>query len=233
MVTMLTIPSLDGKSFHAYCARPQQSSAPAIIVCQEIFGVNAGMRKICDDFAAKGYIALCPDLFWRLQPDLQLSDSVPAELEQAFALYRQFDRETGALDLLACLRALRGMEGCNGAVGIVGYCLGGYMSYLMMTRSDLDCGVSYYGVGLETLQAETADIRRPLLLHIAGKDQLVTPEAQTKILQTAAKNPNITSHVYPELDHAFTRVNGANYNQVGAALAAQRTADFFASHLRQ
>lgn len=230
---MLTIPAFDGQSFNAYVARPKASSAPGIVVCQEIFGVNAAMQAICDDLAAQGYLAVCPDLFWRQQPGISLTDQTDAEMQQAFALYNGFDVEAGVVDLLATLRALRGLEGCNGAVGTVGYCLGGKLAWLMMSRSDVDAGVSYYGVGLEAMLHETADIRRPLLMHIAEQDQFVPAEARAKILQGISRNKNITAQLYPAAEHAFARPGGVHYNAAAATLANQRTAEFFALHLRR
>jgi carboxymethylenebutenolidase len=145
----ITIPSFDGKSFSAYCAKPASGNGPGLIVIQEIFGVNAGMRKICDDFASKGFIAVCPDLFWRQEPGVQITDKSPAEWDHAMQLYKGFDGEAGVRDLLSTLAYIRTMKGCNGKVGAVGYCLGGRLAYLMAARSDVDATASYYGVGLE------------------------------------------------------------------------------------
>src|SRR5262249_42138677 len=126
------------------------------------------MRGMCDDFAKKGYIAVCPDLFWRQQPGVQLTDKSPAEWDRAFELYKAFDVEAGVRDLLAALAHVRNIKGCSGKVGAVGYCLGGKLAYLMAARSDADATVSYYGVGLDEMLGEIYDIRAPLLLHIAA-----------------------------------------------------------------
>src|ERR1700733_9211854 len=164
----IKIKSLEGKEFGAYCAVPKNGNGPGLIVIQEIFGVNAAMRQICDGFAAKGYVAVCPDLFWRQQPGIQITDKTPAEWDRAMELYKNFDAEAGVRDLLSTLAHVRGMKGCSGKVGSVGYCLGGRLSFLMATRSDVDAAVSYYGVGLDQLLDEVHDIRMPVLLHIAA-----------------------------------------------------------------
>ena len=144
-MTDIQIPSLDGQNFDAYIARPSLSTAPVIIVIQEIFGVNAVMRKICDDLAQTGYLALCPDLFWRQERNVQLTDQTEAEWQVAAQLYDGFDAELGISDLIATLAYARKMPGCNGAIGTLGYCLGGKLAFLFAARSDLDCAVSYYG----------------------------------------------------------------------------------------
>ena len=227
----ITISSFDGKSFNAYCAKPSSGNGPALVVIQEIFGVNANMRKICDDFAGKGYIALCPDLFWRQEPDVQITDQSPAEWDKAMALYNGFDVEAGVRDLLSTLGFARTMPGCSGKVGAVGFCLGGKMAYLMSARSDIDASVSYYGVGLDAMLDEVHEVRTPLLVHIAGLDMHVPPPVREKILKAFARNPSITTEVYEGADHAFSRVGGKNYVKEAADLAGQRTDSFFAKHL--
>ncbi len=117
-------------------------------------------------------------------------------------------------------------------VGAVGYCLGGKLAWLVASRSDVDCVVSYYGVGLETLLGEVYDVRMPLMLHIAGQDKFVPPAAREKILTSIARNPVITAHVYPNADHAFARLNGQNFNKEAAELANGRTTAFFAENLQ-
>jgi len=232
-MTTLSIPSFDGRSFEAYVARPAQSSAPAILVIQEIFGINAAMRQICDELAQQGYLAVCPDLFWRQQAGVQLSDQNETDIQTAYKLFEGFNVELGVVDLLAALSQIRQHPVCNGAVGTVGYCLGGKLAFLMMARSDVDCGVSYYGVGLEGLLSEVADIRRPLLMHVAENDKFVPPAVREKILRGIAKNQHIGAEIYPGVEHAFARPQGVHYDAGAAALAQTRTTDFFATHLRR
>lgn len=228
----ITIKTLGNEEFGAYCAMPHGGNGPVVIVIQEIFGVNANMRKVCDDFAADGYIAVCPDLFWRQERGVQLTDKTDAEWAKATALYNRFDVEAGVRDLLSTVAHVRKMPGCGGRIGVVGYCLGGKLAFLMASRVDVDAVVSYYGVGLETLLGEVYDIRMPFMMHIAALDQYVPAEARDKILRGIAKNSQIQAYVYEGVDHAFARHQGQNYNEAAATLANQRTNDLFHEYLK-
>lgn len=226
----ITIEGPDG-SFGAYLAAPATTPAPGIVVAQEIFGVNAVMRGICDWLAGAGYVACCPDLFWRIEPGIQITDRTKEEWERAFELFGLFDVDKGIGDMKTTLAALRRHEACNGKAGSVGYCLGGKIAYLMATRSDADCNVAYYGVGLDELLGEANNITKPTMLHMASKDQFVPPEAQAKIKEGLKGHPKITLHVYEGQDHAFARIGGEHYDQAAADLANQRSLTFFKEHL--
>jgi len=214
-----------------YLALPKSLPAPAVLVIQEIFGVNKVMRDLCDALAAQGYVAACPDLFWRIEPGIDITDKTEAEWKKAFELFGKFNVDKGVDDLKVALAALRRHEAGNGQVGTVGYCLGGKLAYLMATRSDADCNVSYYGVQIDQLLGEAKNISKPLLMHVAAKDQFVPPEAQAKMREGLAGNPKVTLHVYEGQDHAFARVGGQHYDAAAAKLANDRTAAFFRQHL--
>ena len=230
-MSSVTINAADGGKFSAYLAQPGEEPAPGILVIQEIFGVNQVMRDLCDGFAAQGYVALCPDLFWRQEPGIDITDQSEAEWNQAFSLYKGFDEAAGVNDLIASLAFLRELPNCTGRVGSVGFCLGGKLAYLMATRSDADCSVGYYGVGIEGALDEAGQISRPLMLHIAEKDQFCPPEAQAKIKSTLSGHASVTLHSYPGVDHAFARQGGAHFDRAAADLANERTAAFFTENL--
>ncbi len=227
----ITIQCPDG-SFSAYLASPASGKGPGILVIQEIFGVNKDMRDHCDRLAADGYFALCPDIFWRQEPGIQITDQSEAEWAKAFELYKGFDVAKGVDDLKVSLAHLRTVDGCTGKTGTVGFCLGGLLAYIMATDSDADCNVAYYGVGIDERLDDAARITAPTLLHIAEEDGFVPKEAQAKIKTALAGHPHVTIHSYPGVDHAFARNKGVNYNKEAAEQAEARTAACFAANLR-
>lgn len=226
----VSIPSPDG-AFGAYLAAPASGQGPAIIVIQEIFGVNANVRAIADQYAAAGYFAIAPDLFWRQEPGIQITDQTDAEWQKAFQLYQGFSEVKGVEDLATTLSFIRHYPGVAGKVGCVGFCLGGKLAYLMSTRTGIDASVSYYGVGIDKDIGEVSAITKPLLLHIAGQDGFVPPEAQSAIKEAVAGNFLVEVQVYPDRDHAFTRIGGKHYDDADAKLAHGRSAEFFKKHL--
>jgi carboxymethylenebutenolidase len=229
----ITIKTPKGDSFTGYLAKPKTAGAPVpgVILIQEIFGVNANMRDLANKMADLGYLALCPDLFWRQEPGVQLTDKTEAHWARAFELYKGFNEASGVADLSAAVDHLRQLPECSGKVGSMGYCLGGKLAYLMATRGDPDCNVGYYGVGIETALNEAAAITKPLMLHIATADKFVPPEAQTAIQDLLATVPLATVHRYDGCDHAFARVGGEHYDAAAAKLADDRTAAFLRQHL--
>jgi carboxymethylenebutenolidase len=230
MSETLTITTPDG-AFSAYVARPSAPSAPAVVVIQEIFGVNKVMRDICDALAAQGFVAICPDLFWRIEPGVDITDQSEAEWKKAFELYNAFDVDAGVSDIAAAIAAARALPGVNGKVGAVGYCLGGLLAYLTATRTDSDATIAYYGVGIEKYVAEAEKLARPLLIHIAEEDQFVPKEAQKVILDALKDHLQIEAHTYPGRDHAFARVGGEHYDAADAGTANARSLAFFKSNL--
>src|SRR6185503_11851271 len=152
--------------FDAYLAEPDGAPRAAIVVIQEIFGVNEGIRRKCDKWAEQGYLALAPDLFWRLEPGVELDPDVPDQFKQALDLMGRFDQDQGVRDLEATIRAARARLGEGGKVGVVGYCLGGRLAFMVAARTDANASVGYYAVGIPGLLGEKHAIANPLMLHI-------------------------------------------------------------------
>jgi carboxymethylenebutenolidase len=228
MSETITIPTADG-SFAAYLARPAVTPAAAIVVCQEIFGINADMRQTCDEFASQGFLAICPDLFWRLEPGVELSDKT--DWEKALALYEAYDLNTGVTDILATMQAARTLRGASGKVGLLGFCLGGLMTFLTAARHALDASVAYHGGRTEQHLAEAPGVTGPLLMHLAEEDEFISKEAQRAIIAALKDKPNVEIHTYPGCSHAFARHGGTHYDAAAARLATSRTLSFFQSNL--
>jgi carboxymethylenebutenolidase len=231
-MTDLTLHATDGSgTFQAYAALPKTGSGPGILVIQEIFGVNPFIRATCDYYASLGYLAVAPDLFWRLQPGIQLDAEKPEEFQQGLALMGRFDIDKAVADMSATVAAMRAHEACTGKVGTIGYCLGGKLAYLMATRSNADANAGYYGVGLDQLLDEARHITAPLILHIAEEDGFCPKEAQAKIKAGLAGNPHVTVYSYPGADHAFAREGGSHFKPDAARLANERTMKLFSETL--
>jgi carboxymethylenebutenolidase len=231
-MTQISISTPDG-NFDAYIARPEAGTNPrgAVVVIQEIFGVNQNIRDVADWLAGQGYIALAPDLFWRIEPNVSLTDQTEAEWTKAFALMNAFDGDLGVADIQAAIDALRADAQCNGKVGTVGFCLGGRMAYLAAARTDADVNIGYYGVGIQDLLGEADKISAPLALHIAGQDAFVPAEAQAAIHAGLDGHALVSLYDYAEQDHAFTRQGGEHYDAAASLSAHNRTLELFAKTL--
>lgn len=231
MGEMTTITTWDNAGeIPVYIATPTDPTEAAIIVIPEIFGVNAGIRKKCDDWAALGYVALAPDIFWRFAPGAELDPEVPDQFQQALGYLQQFDADLCVQDIEATIRWLRHTQAVDN-VGLVGFCLGGRMAYMAATRTDIDASVGYYGVMIDQMLSESHAIANPLMLHIPTQDHFVGPEAQAAIHAALDDHPKVILHDYAGLDHGFAAEMGSRRDEAGAQLADQRTRDFLAAHL--
>ena len=163
--TNTQFPSLHAEAqIPAYVARPEGTAKAAIIIIPEIFGVNAGIRQKADGWAAKGYLAVAPDIFWRFAPGVELDPDIPEQLQEAFGYFGQFDPDLGVQDLEAAIHWIRREQGVA-KVGCAGYCLGGRLAYMAATRTDIDASVGYYGVMIDQMLDEAHHIAKPLMLH--------------------------------------------------------------------
>ncbi len=214
----ITIKGRDG-AFGAYVARPKVSPAPAVVVLQELFGVNADIRKTCDEIAEQGFLAVAPDLFWRQEPGVDLTVTSEADWQHGLRLYQAYDRDAGARDVKDTANAVAKLPECTGKVAVLGYCLGGLMTFLTAARYGVEAAVVYHGGDTEKYLGEVNGLNAPLLVHLAEEDEFISKPAQAEIKAALAGKPNATVYSYPGQRHAFSRHNGAHYN----AAAQSRT----------
>lgn len=222
----ITILASDGSGhFSAYLLEPRDKPAGAVVLIQEIFGVNQAMRDIAAWVADLGFLAVCPDLFWRLEPGVDITDKSDAEWKKAFDLFNKFDQVKGIEDLKTTLSVARKLPGANGRAGTMGYCLGGRLAFMMAEQSDADINVSYYGVGLDNLLDQVNTISKPLVVHIADQDEFFPPEGRAKTVAALKGRSDIRCYVYPKANHAFARVGGIHWDGRAATIANGRSAE--------
>src|SRR6202789_2980406 len=169
----IAIEAPDGK-FGAYIARPAALPAPAVVVLQELFGVNADIRATCDELAAQGFIAIAPDLFWRQEPGVDLGVASEADWQHGLRLYQAYDRDAGARDVKDTTDAVAKLPECTGKVAVLGYCLGGLMTFLTAVRYGVDAAVAYHGGDTEKYLGEVNRLDAPLLMHLAEEDEFIS-----------------------------------------------------------
>jgi carboxymethylenebutenolidase len=227
----ISIEGRDG-AFGAYIARPKGLPAAAVVVLHEVFGVNADIRKTCDELAEQGFVAVAPDLFWRQEPGVDLSVTSEPDWQRGLRLYQAYDRDAGARDVKDTATAVAKLPECSGKVAVLGYCLGGLMTFLTAVRHSVDAAVVYHGGDTEKYLGEIDGLHAPLLMHLAEEDEFISKPAQAEIKVSLSSKPNATVYSYPGQRHAFARHNGAHYNAAAAALANGRTSEFLHQQLR-
>ena len=223
--TTVDIHAGDGGRFKAYLSLPPGGKGPGIVLLQEIFGINSHIRDVADRYAEEGYVVIAPDLFWRMEPGVELGYG-GADMERAFGFYQRFDVDQAIRDTADTVRTLRALPACTGKVGALGYCLGGKLAWLAATRTDVDCAVCYYGVGIEQNLDEAANLRGPVAMHFAGNDKFVPPDAVAAI-RSALAGRDVDIHVYPGVDHAFNCDQREAWHKPSAMMAYSRSIGLF------
>jgi carboxymethylenebutenolidase len=187
------------------------------------------MRGLTDFYAGKGYVAICPDLFWRLERGVQIDPIARTDFAKAIDLVNRLDVDRAVDDLNATVAFLRAHPLCNGKVGTIGYCLGGLFAVLLAARSDTEANISYFGVDIDKHLGDASRVAKPLMLHMPEADKQVPPNIQAQIKQHLAGRAEI--HCYPGADHAFNRAGAKTFDAAVTALADGRTEDFLCKHL--
>ena len=210
-------------TFTGYLALPASGKGPGVVIGQEIFGVNANMRAVADFYAEEGYVALVPDLFWRLQPGIELGYT-EADFGVAIDLFQRMDVDLAVQDIDASLKALRALPEVEGeGLGYVGFCMGGKLAWLTATRTQAACSVGYYGMGIEHLLAEADNLKGRFVLHMAENDGYCDADARAQITARLAGNDKAELYLYPGVDHAFARVGGMHYDKPASLMAHERS----------
>ncbi|HEV8312853.1 MAG TPA: dienelactone hydrolase family protein [Burkholderiaceae bacterium] len=216
--------------FDAYLALPPAGSGPGLVLFQEIFGVNAHIRAVAEQYALAGFVVLAPDVFWRQQRRVELGYE-GEDMQRALAFTKGMDREALLRDIGSSVTALRARpEVGSHKVGAIGYCMGGRLAYLAAATTDIDAAVPYYGGGIHDNLERAASIRCPVQFHYAGIDNNIPPEAVEKV-RAAMAGKAAEFHVYPGAHHGFNCWARASYHAPSAALAHGRALQFLAQHL--
>jgi carboxymethylenebutenolidase len=222
MGSMTELKAADGHKLAAYRAEPAGKARGAVVVIQEIFGVNTHIRSVADGYAADGYLVIAPAMFDRVQRNYDTGYS-PPEIQAGIALMQKLDWKEAMQDAAAALDTVKSA----GKVGIVGYCWGGTVTWVAAARlSGLACAAPYYGGGMPGFIGEKP--KCPTLCHFGEQDQ--TPSlAQAKAI--AAAHPEITAHYYSGAGHGFNCDQRGSYNAGASKLACERTLEFFRQHV--
>lgn len=226
----IRIDSHDGQQFGAYLSLPPSGRGPGLVLLQEIWGVNAHIRAVADQYAADGFVVLAPDVFWRQEAGVDL-DYTATDTQKARHLMQNLDQPHAVADLVATANALRALEGVTGKVGAVGYCMGGRLAYRLAASGAVDTAVCYYGGGIQNQLDIAPSVQVPIQFHYAALDAHIPPDAVNAVKAAFAGRSNAEFHDYAGADHGFNCWGRPMYNQRAAALAHGRTLQWLAQHI--
>lgn len=217
------IATSDGNFMQAYMALPPGGARPGLVIAQEIFGVNASMRAVADEFAVEGLVTLVPDLFWRIKPGIELGYT-DADKQQAFGLLAKFDAKRGAQDINDAASWLATQQAAVSSVAMMGFCLGGKVVILAAAaNASLAAVISFYGVRVDENLNEMRTIACPFQFHVGDSDTHVPLETVKKIEQSLTDMPKAQLFVYPGTRHAFfNKDRGDAYDAAASRLAKAR-----------
>jgi carboxymethylenebutenolidase len=222
-----TVTTHDGGSMPAFVALPESGSGPGLVVLQEIFGVTDYIRSRARDLAALGYVAVVPELYWRLGSGITTDETSAAGLQEAFGYFGQLDMARAADDAVAALEFTRGMRETAGKAGVLGFCLGGRLAYEVGVQSNPDVVVSYYGAGIADRLDAAEKMACPIIFHFGGADPYLPPDQAERIQQAFASHPGTEVHMHPGANHAFDNFRAPMfYTQTAADTAWPQTTAF-------
>ncbi len=228
MSEFVKLTATDGNELSAYVARPEGTPKGAIVVVQEIFGVNSHIRGVADDYAKQGYVAIAPALFDRIEKGVELGYE-GADMQRAFGYYQKLNPDLALLDVSAAYHFIKAED--HKGIAVIGFCYGGFMSWISATRGETvkmrpDCCISYYAGGIGNVAKEEPSC--PVMLHFGGKDTHIGPE-QIEAVREA--HPEVTIWVYEDAEHGFNCDQRGSYNAAASKLARERTLEFLRTHI--
>lgn len=228
--TFITLPSHDGQQFDAYLALPPKGTGPGIVLIQEIWGVNAHIQAVADQYALDGYVVMAPDVFWRQQPRVNLQYDEEGT-KMAYHYMQNLDGGNAVADLKTTAHALRARPELTGKIASVGYCMGGRLSFHLAATGTIDAAVCYYGGGIHNHLDTAHSIKVPILFHYAELDKHIPQTAVESVEKAFEDHADAEIHLYPGVDHGFNCWGRPMYNQRAAALARGRTLEWLATRL--
>jgi carboxymethylenebutenolidase len=217
----------DGHELSAYVARPAGQTAGALVLIQEIFGVNAHIRSVADGYAKDGFLVVAPALFDRAERGVELKYE-GEDMQGAYALYAKLNPATALLDVGA---AYGWAKESGRGIGVIGYCYGGFMSWLTATRGETlkmqpCCCVGYYPGGIGQVASEEPSC--PVMLHFGAEDSHIGQD-QIEVVRSA--HPEVKIFVYEGAGHGFNCDARSSYDAPSSSLARERSLAFLKSHI--
>ncbi|MBU6450494.1 MAG: dienelactone hydrolase family protein [Cyanobacteria bacterium REEB67] len=225
----IKLKAADGKEYSAYQALPEGGRGPGLIVIQEIFGVNSHIRQVADIYAALGFVAVAPDVFFRIKPGLNIGYS-EQDVQEGFGYYGNLDWEQATNDLASTARAMKEMDAVIAKVGSVGYCMGGNLSFRLAAKNAVDAAVSYYPGGIDGVLDQAANLRTPLLVNFGEKDTHIPMTVVEKVKEALTEKRNTDVLVY-DAEHGFNCDQRASYDRTSAMIALARSNMFLHKYL--
>lgn len=221
MGTKVDIKTKTGSGMTGYLALPESKRAPGILLLQEIFGVNSHIRQVADLYAAAGYVVLAPDVFWRVEPNVELGYT-PEDVQKGVGLFGKCDKEQVVADLGDAIKTLRANSQCSGRIAAAGYCLGGYLSYRLATADLVDAAICYYGGSIEKELDRASNLHCPIMMHFGAKDTHIPLSSVEKIKAALNGKGHVEIFVY-DADHGFNCDQRASYDRQSSMLAFGRS----------
>ncbi|TME99973.1 MAG: dienelactone hydrolase family protein [Chloroflexi bacterium] len=221
----------DGGRMPGYFALPASGGGPGLMVLQEIFGITEYLKQRARDLAALGYVALVPDLYWRLASNVSLPEDTQEGLQQAIGYVQKLDEPRAVDDAVAALEYLRGLPETGSKAGVLGFCMGGRLAYRVGVATDPDVIVSYYGSGIAGQLDDAGRIDGPIIFHFGTADTYLPVEEAEAIRQAFSGHPGAEVYLHEGAGHAFDNPSPMFHHHEASLEAWPQTTAFLKRHL--